>query len=622
MHNHPKVAPTEFRVNLLRIAALLIVSATGLSAAAPKISVTPDRTQVAVGEHVRITVKLVSDKQLSGVDAPRLPSSEFYTVAGTNQNQTSSTSVQIVNGKMVQRTEVTYFFYYTIIPKKKGTFTFPALNISADGETLQTQPVSMTVGAEPVENPEVRVRLWVSKRDPYVFEQITMTLEAAKKERSSAQLTRDGFWGAVEELTNALDETFSVTALLQPNQEIKGVRERIDGEFYHVFRIKLALFPLQSGTVVLPRVAFRYVVQQQVQSRSRDPFFDGFFGMGSSVRRVPKSAFTGAVKITCRDLPAAPDNFSGAVGSFSLSVDVDPKTLPAGDAATLKVFLRGNTPASSMPDPELPSLEEFEVFTPEKSVSSDTSSNGLSARKSYKYLVVPQQEGELVIPPVTWTYFDPLQEQFRTLKSDAITMQVTRGKGGAKGATNRYLTQSEIREIGQDIRYIKTTTSIQNQPAEPYENPVFYVLYPLPFLLALFSFMYRVQATKPRDTAKALSTKAGGRARKEIGDLRKQHARFSPKELLSRISGVIESYISHRFNFAATGKTLDQLKAELIRRGVREEIVTDLAQFIETMDKYRFGGMAVDESAKSIMLDKTEAFVQQLEKSARKERKA
>lgn len=603
------------------IVALFLMGAA--AGGAPRLSVTADRTRAAVGEHITVTAKLEAEKQYADVRAARLAPSEFFTVAGTNQNQSSSSSVQIVNGKMVQQTSVTYLFYYTIIPKKTGTFSFPSLEVHAGGETFRSDPFSITIGDQPVENPDVKVRVLLSKSQPYVFEQIILTLEAAKKEQSSAQLTREGFWGAVEELTKAVDDKFSVTPLFGPNEEIRGVRERIDGEFYHVFRVKLALFPLRAGTVTIPSIPFQFVVQERVRGRSRDPFFDDFFGFGSSVRQIPKSAFTGARKVTCRELPTpVPDNFTGAVGTFSLSVDVDPETVPAGDAATLKIQLRGSSRAGSMPDPELPPLDGFEVFTPEKSVVSDTGASGLSARKSFKYLIIPQEEGTATVPPIKWVYFDPGRGSYQTLASDPIRLTVTKGSGRNRSAGGRYLTQSEVREVGQDIRYIKTATSVKNQPSEPYKNPLFFFLYPVPFAFAFFSFLYKVQAKRPKDTAKALSTKAGSRARRRIGELRKQHGTTSSKDLLGQIAGVIESYISHRFNFAATGKTLDELKSELVRRGIDESIVSELTEFIRTMDAYRYGGQRIDAQVQSDMLEKTDRFVQQLERSARKERKA
>jgi hypothetical protein len=136
----------------------------------------------------------------------------------------------------------------------------------------------------------------------------------------------------------------------------------------------------------------------------------------------------------------------------------------------------------------------------------------------------------------------------------------------------------------------------------------------------LFATLYRVQSTRRQDTARILSSKASAIAHKEFAALRKEMGKLSPPDMLGRIAATTERYISRKFKFAATGKTLEELKDELIRRGIRPEVVESLAGFIETMDRYRFGGAGVDNTAKGDMLSKSEEFIVQLEKSARKER--
>jgi hypothetical protein len=98
---------------------LLCLAAQSLAQDA-SFSVTADRTTAAVGEQIQITAALVSQKKLSSVPAPQVPHSEDFNVAGTNQNQSTSTSIQIVNGRMTQNETVTYSFYYVIVPRKAG----------------------------------------------------------------------------------------------------------------------------------------------------------------------------------------------------------------------------------------------------------------------------------------------------------------------------------------------------------------------------------------------------------------------------------------------------------------------------------------------------------------------
>lgn len=598
-----------------RFVLILLATAAALSAAT--MSVTPDRTQVAVGDQVMVTVRIVSDKNLGQIAVPSLPASEFYTVARTNQNQSQNSSINIVNGKMTQSVEISYFIYYSLIVKKEGAFAFPGLEVNAGGQVLKSEPLQIGVTATPVQNPDLTVRLLPSRSNPYVGEQIILTMQVAKKQQSPSQLTNEGFGAFVGELQKALSANFSVVGLFK---QVGGAQERIGGEFYQVFRARFALAPINAGSITIPSIPFEYVVAQRVQARQLDPFFDNFFGMGGGVQQAPRNVMSSPLTLSVRSLPPAPANFSGSVGSFTLTADADPRSVATGDAVTLKVGLRGNARVGAMSDVTLPPLPDFEAFTPEKATSVDTTDNGLVTRKAYKFLLIPQQEGRAVIPPLQWTYFDPASQAYKTLASDSIFLDVARGKGGKKENT-RYLSQAEIREVGHDIRYIKTVTRVRNQPTEAYKNPLFFILYPLPFLSALFAGLYRFQATRQKDVAKQLRSKAATRAQRAIGVLRKSAAQHSTDQLLGKIAGIIEAYISHKFGFAATGKTLDELKDELASRGIGEQTVADLAAFIETMDRYRFGGTAMGDVAKPEMLGKTETFIDQLEKASRKERR-
>ena len=191
---------------------------------------------------------------------------------------------------------------------------------------------------------------------------------------------------------------------------------------------------------------------------------------------------------------------------------------------------------------------------------------------------------------------------------------MTKGKATQAGQT-RYLTQEEIRQVGQDIRYIKTGISIKKQTDRPYNNLAFFLLFPLPFLIAVFSLLYKIQAKRyERDASLALRQKAAARAFKVLAAIRKKAAFLPVTDFLAGISGCLEDFITHKFGFAAAGKTLNDLRQELLGRGVQEDVVAKLISFLESMDAYRFGRAAPDTASRNGMLEKTEGFIRDLAK--------
>jgi tetratricopeptide (TPR) repeat protein len=358
------------------------------------------------------------------------------------------------------------------------------------------------------------------------------------------------------------------------------------------------------------------------QRRRANPFFSDFFDMdffgGGGREAVRRTARTAPFTITVRPLPPnPPPGFSGSVGRFTISASAEPETVPAGEALTLRITLRGNTRASNVGDPILPDLKDCDVFTPERQTAVDTGANGFSTRKTYRYLIIPRQEGELTIPPITYPFLDAETGTYRTVRTEPITIAVTPGRSGPREQT-RYLTQDEIRQVGQDIRYIKTPDRVRHQPERPYREPYWYLLFPMPFLIFLSVLIYKVNSRRDGgDQFRNIRQKALATALKKLNKAGKSG---TDSEFLGTAAIVIEKYISHKFAFPATGRTLEELKDELLRINIDKQTVTGLTVLIESINEYRFGGKSFNQQSRSEIVDMTIKFLSTMEKSAPKEK--
>jgi len=603
--------------------SILLAGACG---AQVNFSVFADRTSLALGEQFMVTARVVSSKQLASHPLPQMPPSDDFAVLRTSQDQSSSTSIQVINGRMAQNVEITYLTYYVIQPKKEGTLQFPSLSITINGQTYASQPFAVLVGkGEVVPANDVSVRLLIDKKDLWMGEQTRLTLQIVQKANTPVVITREAFEIFKSMLMQKLGNFCAVAPLFKDGPS--GRREQINGELCAVFRASFSLIPTTAGDIAIPPLPFEYIIQKRVQNQRRvDPFFGSFFGddfFGPSVQQIPKSTMSNGLTIHVKSLPPAPAGFSGAVGRCGFSSSADPKSVPAGEAVTLKIEVRGNTRPNSLGEIKLPPMENIEIFTPEKHIFSDTSeAAGINSRKSWSYMLIPQQEGAAVVPAISYVYFDPDAGEYKTLSSSPSALEVTKGTGAKPQSGARYLTQAEIREVGSDIRYIKTPRSLAVRTDRPYRNPFFLILYPAPLLAVLFAGLYRLQSTRKKDAALMLRQKAVRNAYRGIDTIRKNAAQFSPADFLGRCAGVIETYITHKFGFAAAGKTLDEIKDELARRTISEALRTALTGFMQTLDGYRFGGATLNENARADVLVKTTEMVEQIEKALRKEKRS
>jgi len=584
-----------------------------------RFTVTTERTAVSVGEQIVVTATIVSNSEIKNIKAPSLPSSENYRLLRTTSNQNQTSSIQIINGKMTQTVEINYLFNYHIVFTREGSFTFPALTFNHGGAVYTSEPFTVTVGKKPAKTQDLRVHIRLNKKCVYVGEQGILTVEVAKKAQAPVNLTNEGFITVIASLEKAFGASFSINRLF--SDKVGQTQRTVNGVPHQIFTLAFSVIPVKAGTYSVPSIPFEYVELRQVQSRRRD-FFDDFFGgsfFGRSVQQIPRTALSNRLSVTVKPLPPEPAGFSGAVGTFTLKAELSNNTVPAGDAITLHVTLYGTTRPGNMTDIALPDMPDFEVFKPEKHTYVDTTARGIATRKKFKYLIIPREEGDKTIPPISWTYFDPDNGRYKTITTDAIPVTVTKGKKGGK-RQSRYLTQEDIREVGRDIRYIKTPSHIRHQSTEPYKNPLFFILFPIPFLISLFALLFRLQATVlKKNPSVELRKKALSSARASLKKLSKEIESLQPTPAIARIAEIIETYITHRFGFAAAGKTLDKLKEELSRFKVDASVTEDLIPFLESLDRYRFSGSTVDKGIVSTLLENTYRLIDSLE---RKENKA
>jgi hypothetical protein len=304
-----------------------------------------------------------------------------------------------------------------------------------------------------------------------------------------------------------------------------------------------------------------------------------------------------------------------------LSASVDPATIPAGEAATCRVTLRGNTRPGSIGDVRLPELPDFEVFTPEKSVSADTTENGIGTHQTYRYLLIAKREGEMEIPAISYTYFDPASGSYRTARAGPFPLTVTKGVAGPK-TRSRYLTQADIQEVGKDIRYIKIPDRLHDQIDKPYRSPLFLVLYPVPFLIALFSLLYRVQSTRrEKDLAGLKRRRAFGEALADMRRLRRKAGRLSEADFLGRITEIAERYFTDRLAFAAAGMTIGEITEQLREAGVSAETVEAARRLLEQVAALRFGGVSAGEHSRVDATRDLEGVIRRVDDETRRARK-
>ena len=149
-----------------------------------------------------------------------------------------------------------------------------------------------------------------------------------------------------------------------------------------------------------------------------------FFG-GTQKRRV--SVTSEPLTLTVLPIPAQgrPRGFSGAVGSFTVSVSAQPRELHAGDPVTVRTVIRGEG-----------SLEQFSC-NPSAApgfVSYPPRAGSVGDSLTCEQVLIPRTQKVREVPAVAISFFDPASERFRTVRSVPVPLRVTPPEAPAASA--------------------------------------------------------------------------------------------------------------------------------------------------------------------------------------------
>ncbi|GAB1405722.1 BatD family protein [Lentimicrobium sp.] len=471
--------------------------------------------QVSVGQQFRLIYSI--NGQASGFRAPAIK--DFSILGGPSQS--SSTSMQIINGQVSRNIEFSYT--YVLQAQKEGTFTIPPAAVTVDGKSYQSNPVTIKVvkgnqsaspadketgGSAPdeISQRDLYVTAVASKTNPYQGEQVIVTYRIyTRVPISQYSITRlpsmAGFWSQ---------------DLIKDNDKLNQYREVINGSEYVIAEIKKnAVFAQKSGTLNIEPLELDVVAQIQrkrARGRTNDPFFDNFFNdsfFGNTFQNVKKTLKSNALSINVKPLPetSRPGNFSGAVGDFKVEASVDRTEMKTNDAASLKFTISGKGNLKLVEKPAIDFPPDFEVYDPRITDNIQSTAAGISGSRTFEFLMIPRNPGDFTIKPIQFSWFDSNTGTYRSISTEAFKIKVEKGSGEGEyisSATNK----EDIKYIGSDIRFIKTGNPELRQTDTYFFNSTgFWLWLTLPPILFIAFLIFLRKELKTRSNADCYGTR-------------------------------------------------------------------------------------------------------------------
>lgn len=553
---------------------------------------------VAVGDQFRLSYT-VSTQKVKNFRAPGSISG-FDILMGPSRSQQSS--VQIINGQRTSTSTIT--FTYILLATKEGTFTIPGATIDAEGEKLISNSIQVKVLPEDdtakkkaqgqnqsdkssSDEPKVSlskddlfITATVNKTNIYEQEALTLTFKiySAVDLRGFENIKLPDFTG------------FHSQEIELANQ--KWGLEHHNGRNYQstIYR-QFVLFPQQAGQLTIEPAQFDAIIAQAI--RSIDPF-DAFFNGGSNYANVKKTLYTPKITVNVKPLPSGkPATFTGGVGQFTISSSINDTEIKANDAITLKLVISGTGNMKLLSNPAVEFPEDFEIYDPKVNNQVRLTSQGLTGNKSIEYLAIPRHGGTYKIPEVKFSYFDTSSNSYKTLTTEAYTINVQKSKG--EGTANQmiadFTNKEEIKVLGEDIRFIKLN-DVDLHPRDQFFFGtwgywLFYIISSVAFILILIA--YRKQLAEYANVAKRRVKKANKVAAKRLKSAGKLMERNKKEEFYDETLKALWGYVSDKLNIPVSKLSKDNVEEELTQYGVAEELIKE---FINTLNECEFARYA------------------------------
>lgn len=547
-------------------------------------------SKVSVGENFRLTYTIDTQnaKDFNVGDIP----DALEVITGPYRS--FQASYQMINGHTTGASSITYTFI--LCATKNGLFTIPPAHITANGRRLSSHSAKVKVVGEaqnnngapkmhdesegqsqlrdagtPISGRDLFIKVSANKRRVHEQEPILLTY----KVYTLVDLTQ--LEGKMPDLTG-----FHTQEIPLPQQKSFHV-ERVNGRPYRcVTWSQYVMYPQMTGKLEIPSITFNGTVIQQ--NRNVDPF-EAFLNGGSGYIEVKRAIKAPGITIQVDPLPTRPANFSGGVGKFNISAQINKKEVKANEPISVRVVVGGIGNLKLLKQPVVNFPKDFDKYDAKVTDKTKLTTNGVEGNMIYDFIAVPRNMGSYTIPAIEFTYYDTEANAYKTVKTQDFNIEVLKGNGTAGTAIDYSdLKNKDIHQIKEGYYEIQDVRNIF------YGSLSYWIILILLFVIfAAVLVVFRKRAIDNANITQLKIKRANRIATKRLKYANKLMLNNEHDKFYDEVLRALWGYVGNKLNMPVEQLSRDNISEKLSYKGVSQDII---AMFIKAIDDCEFNRYA------------------------------
>jgi len=361
----------------------LLLSGVSPGLAAAEITATLDRDRIVEGETVTLVVQTDDPKQSLDTNLDRL-SADFALI-----DQRTETQMSIVNG----RQSASVRLLLTLEPKRTGRLTIPSLEFRGG---LRTAPRLLTVEPAP--------QLAPGEQAPVFIEVEVDPLEGPYYVHAQLSLKVRIFYQ--QNLTEAaINPPAPAQASVRLLDEVPYQADR-NGTRYRVLERRYAIFPERSGELLVPPLQLTGRLIERPADRLWQPSVRG--------RRVRIESDLLLLDILPRPAQYSGDRWLPARRLELAQQITDGDEIRVGEPVTRTILIDAvGLEEHMIEEPAWPELADARIYPDQPQGISRDDGQWVLGHREYRYAVVPETSGTLVLPELRLVWWDTVNDRER-----------------------------------------------------------------------------------------------------------------------------------------------------------------------------------------------------------------